>query len=188
VISDFKIHWFLPWFLDFGFDFCWFLSRVYEISAVSDPSTVQLIIQQVPKFNFPVCQLVKAVSCVAFGQHIMWGLRCNPSLLPSQWSSFIWRQISANIHVDINSTCFQFPSLKWISTLNICFNFNMFHSLMLIWILNMSNLSEIQYWSIDIEVIFNVEVSKQVENASLHEFEKWILAVIYSTALNIRQY
>jgi hypothetical protein len=33
----------------------------------------------------------------------------------------------------------------------------------------MSNLSEIQYWSIDIQVIFNVEVSKQVENASLHE-------------------
>ena len=39
-------------------------------------------------------------------------------------------------------------------------------------------LSEIQHWSIDIEVIFNVEVSKQAENASLHEFGKWILAVI----------
>jgi hypothetical protein len=36
----------------------------------------------------------------------------------------------------------------------------------------MSNLSEIQHLSIDIEVIFNVEVSKHVENASLHEFEK----------------
>jgi hypothetical protein len=63
-----------------------------------------------------------------------------------------------------------------------CFNLNMFPSLMLIWILNMSNLSEIQYWSIDIEVIFNVEVSKQVETT--HHYmnlrsEYWRL---YSTA------
>jgi hypothetical protein len=68
-----------------------------------------------------------------------------------------------------------FPSLnsKWISTLNIKFSLPLWSNITSIstcfphW-LNISNLSEIQHWSIDIKEIFNVEVSKQVENASLY--------------------